>query len=213
MSNVASDTHAEPASISGPVNPQAGIVDRTLNASARRFEWHPARLLQPNELHEDSAGATKTKSVALVILNQPITNVPALGRLFRNTAPHVCADGGANRLLEVRGTASSDGFIDCIDAIVGDLDSVSLDTLRYYGTSRTREIPTVVHDPDQYSTDFQKSVCYIRYKWPVRDIAVWGGLGGRVDQAMSQLHHLFVSSSMILCLFSKCANGLRRIAE
>lgn len=56
---------------------------------------------------------------------------------------------------------------------------------------------TVIHDQDQYSTDFGKAINYIRTsndglgtkRSP--DIVAMGGLGGRVDQGLSQLHHLY----------------------
>ncbi len=55
----------------------------------------------------------------------------------------------------------------------------------------------VVEDPDQYSTDFTKCVIYLREKVFSRrrlesNIVCLGGLGGRVDQALSQLHHLYM---------------------
>ena len=51
----------------------------------------------------------------------------------------------------------------------------------------------MIHQPDQDSTDFGKAVTYIReqYAAPV-DIVAVGGLGGRVDQGLSQLHHLYL---------------------
>ena len=51
----------------------------------------------------------------------------------------------------------------------------------------------VIHDEDQYSTDFGKAVRYIREHNPAPvDIVALGGLGGRVDQGLSQLHHLYM---------------------
>jgi thiamine pyrophosphokinase len=51
-----------------------------------------------------------------------------------------------------------------------------------------------VEDEDQYSTDLTKSVNHIRSLGcgdrPL-DVVCLSGLGGRVDQAMSQLHHLY----------------------
>lgn len=83
---------------------------------------------------------------------------------------------------------------DNLDVIIGDLDSLRPDVRRHY-ESAVR--PTrVIHDPDQYSTDFGKAVKYVRQQsvGPVDMVAV-GGLGGRVDQGLSQLHHL--------CLFQQ----------
>lgn len=50
----------------------------------------------------------------------------------------------------------------------------------------------MIHDPDQYSTDFSKAIRHVRSVKPGMDILALGGLGGRVDQALSQLHHLYL---------------------
>jgi thiamine pyrophosphokinase len=65
----------------------------------------------------------------------------------------------------------------------------------------------VILDPDQDSTDFGKAVAYLRQHYrhegdrhghdatrPL-DIVAIGGLGGRVDQGLSQLHHLYLFQS------------------
>ena len=67
---------------------------------------------------------------------------------------------------------------------------------------------SIVHDADQYSTDFTKSLKYLRSHEadflpssssaespsaePSLSILIMGGLGGRVDQAFSQIHHLYL---------------------
>lgn len=87
---------------------------------------------------------------------------------------------------------------DDLDVIVGDLDSLTTTTREHF-TTRSR--PTkVIHDSDQYSTDFGKAVNHIRASSTSSsssssanspmDIVAMGGLGGRVDQGLSQLHHL-----------------------
>lgn len=55
----------------------------------------------------------------------------------------------------------------------------------------------VVQDCDQYSTDFTKCLAYLQKHAPSStagqlDILILGGLGGRVDQAFSQIHHLYL---------------------
>ena len=63
----------------------------------------------------------------------------------------------------------------------------------------------IVKDPDQYSTDLTKCLNYIRDRVAETedqsnssrtgvDVAIFGSLGGRADQAFSQLHHLYISS-------------------
>lgn len=91
---------------------------------------------------------------------------------------------------------------DNLDAIVGDLDSLTAQARQHF-TTRAKPAK-VIHDPDQYSTDFSKTIKWIRASStpatddtgssssaPV-DIVAMGGLGGRVDQGLSQLHHLYL---------------------
>lgn len=77
-----------------------------------------------------------------------------------------------------------------IDAVVGDLDSVSPAALQRARNNGT----TVSKDGDQYSTDFTKAYKYIReHCVPLPcDVVVLGGLGGRVDQALATLNHLYI---------------------
>lgn len=95
-----------------------------------------------------------------------------------------------------------------MDLIIGDLDSLTAPARAYYEGRGTQ----VVIDPDQYSTDFGKAVAWVRGQHPQRqqqeqqqqdedqeqgqaevlDIVAVGGLGGRVDQGLSQLHHLYL---------------------
>ncbi len=55
----------------------------------------------------------------------------------------------------------------------------------------------ILYDPDQYSTDFTKAVNHIRASSERKtiDIVAIGGLGGRVDQGLSVLHHLYMFQS------------------
>lgn len=83
---------------------------------------------------------------------------------------------------------------DTLDVVIGDLDSLSPEARAYF--TSTTPATQIIHDPDQYSTDFGKAVHYIRSSsaTPTRplDIVAMGGLGGRVDQGLSQLHHLYL---------------------
>ena len=71
--------------------------------------------------------------------------------------------------------------------VCGDLDSVKEATLEYYSAKGVQ----VHKDPDQYSTDFTKCLKFIGARDENIDVVVFGGLGGRADQAFSQLHHLY----------------------
>ena len=96
------------------------------------------------------------------------------------------------------------------NAITGDLDSVRDDVLTFY----SRKYVHVVKASSQYATDFTKSLRHITTQkksvlkeWnevkkvyrPMHnpadnlDVFVFGGLGGRADQAFSELHHLYLA--------------------
>lgn len=78
-----------------------------------------------------------------------------------------------------------------LNAIIGDLDSVT-DTVRDFYASQANPA-LVVHLVDQESTDFNKSVAWIRKEYPSgMDIVALGGLGGRVDQGIRQLHEIYL---------------------
>ncbi|EEP81518.1 predicted protein [Uncinocarpus reesii 1704] len=121
------------------------------------------------------------------------------------------------------------------NAIVGDLDSISLDTRKHYEGLNV----TVIEDPDQYSTDFTKCLRYLKANIqsvlsvscstsprftgthqthshdgePCLDVLVLGGLGGRVDQAFSQIHHLYSASLSPASAADRPTGGLYLISE
>ncbi|KAF7595239.1 hypothetical protein BBP40_006739 [Aspergillus hancockii] len=117
----------------------------------------------------------------------------------------VCADGGANRFYGMM-KASGRESIELPNLIIGDLDSIHPTTRTHYENLGVR----VIEDKDQYSTDFTKCLTYLRsYGWEYipspapnpeadgnehlpLDVLILGGLGGRVDQAFSQIHHLYL---------------------
>ena len=100
-------------------------------------------------------------------------------------------------------------FLQHPDAICGDMDSLLPEVEKHY-----RGLGTKIHkDSNQYSTDLAKSLKYIdnssleisqRWQGKIQaecptenlslDIAIAGGLGGRADQAFSQIHQLYVAS-------------------
>ncbi|KAL3487051.1 thiamine pyrophosphokinase [Aspergillus germanicus] len=173
------------------------------------MEWDPTQFFREEE--------DKTPPpFALVVLNQPINEI-ALSVLREHALTTVCADGGANRFFE---SAKSRGVedTDIPDTIIGDLDSIRPEIRAHYANLGVN----IVQDDDQYSTDFTKSLRYLREheerfissyadrlskpnahhpiitRDPVSgerrrlEILILGGLGGRVDQAFSQIHHLYM---------------------
>jgi thiamine pyrophosphokinase len=78
-----------------------------------------------------------------------------------------------------------------IDVIIGDLDSLKPEVKQFF--SSQKQAPQIIYDPDQESTDFGKAINWIRNEQArITDIIAIGSLGGRVDQGLSQLHHLYL---------------------
>ncbi|RFU30314.1 hypothetical protein B7463_g6028, partial [Scytalidium lignicola] len=177
--------------------------------------WQPFDVLNAHEneqrLHRD---------FVLVVLNQPmeLSNI-IYAETWRNSILHIGADGGANRVrgVNVRHKVEphSKEFLN-LDLVIGDLDSLESDTKAYWHELGT----SIIKDPDQETTDFTKAVNYARnldskkysdlisastlhgqrtqvldesrYNMKTRDILCIGGLGGRIDQGLSTMHHLYM---------------------
>ncbi|KAH7163380.1 thiamine pyrophosphokinase [Dactylonectria estremocensis] len=147
-------------------------------ASQQAFEWRPAKLLQDYNVPQD---------FALLVLNQPLRLGSNLRKLWKNSSMRVAADGGANRLHAL---SSFHGKFSNLQLIIGDLDSLTPLVRNFYSSQPSPA--TIIHDPDQESTDFGKAISWIRKEHPGGiDIVALGGIGGRVDQGLSQLHHLY----------------------
>ncbi|KAF5020233.1 hypothetical protein F66182_7750 [Fusarium sp. NRRL 66182] len=147
--------------------------------ASKNFEWRPAKLLQDYNISQD---------FALLILNQPLKNGINLRKLWKNSSLRVAADGGANRLHKL---SSFHGKYSNLQLIIGDLDSLTPAVRDFYSSQPSPA--TVIHDADQESTDFAKAINWIRKEYPEGiDIVALGGIGGRVDQGLSQLHHLYL---------------------
>lgn len=91
--------------------------------------------------------------------------------LLRERSFILCADGGANkaRRLGIRP-----------DVIVGDLDSISPATRKFFTHVET------IHIGDQDSTDLEKSFEYLLSK-KIFDVVVVGAMGGRPDHSLANL--------------------------
>lgn len=147
--------------------------------------WRPADILSPS--------LPQSKKFAVVVLNQPM-RLPSqvYAKIWSNGVYHVGADGGANRVHLINSSMPKEAPLE-LETVIGDLDSLSGNVKRYW-EDRGAE---VIHDRDQYSTDFTKAVKHVEAMSDMKnvDIVVLGGLGGRVDQGLSVLHHLYMFQS------------------
>ncbi|KAL9593025.1 MAG: hypothetical protein Q9179_006154 [Wetmoreana sp. 5 TL-2023] len=106
----------------------------------------------------------------------------------------VYADGGANRVKDMNLTEGEEK-ITLPELICGDCDSIRGNVQDYY-VSRGAQL---TKDPDQYSTDVTKSLkCIVAYtdleKMDPLHVVLFGGMGGRFDQAFSLIHQLYTAS-------------------
>ncbi|KAF8980350.1 hypothetical protein BGZ46_004314, partial [Entomortierella lignicola] len=114
----------------------------------------------------------------------------------------LCADGGANRLYDLLKT-DEERIKYLPNYIRGDLDSLREPVKQFYASHGV----TIEKVNDEYSTDFMKCVEIVRSLDPVstsepekqeqkqsRNLGVvaLGGTGGRFDQSMSLIHHLYI---------------------
>ncbi|KAK9322339.1 thiamine pyrophosphokinase [Lipomyces orientalis] len=129
------------------------------------------------------------KPFALIVLNQPITDLDMLDRIWSNAAVKICADGGTNRLYAALDESTRPKYKP--DFISGDLDSLKPDIRAYY--EGELGVP-VYHSPDQDSTDFGKCLLKLGDLYPGErfPVVALGGTGGRVDQEFHSIHTLFV---------------------
>lgn len=166
--------------------------------------WYPCDIIL--------GGAKVHKRYAIIVLNQPLKLQAAFySQIWQSSVYNVGADGGGNRVFDLNADASSPRLT--LDTIIGDLDSLRPEVMQYWNNASCE----IIHDRDQYSTDFTKAVKYMQtFAIPrdaeltpskstspnaavrsvtdastARDIVCFGGLGGRVDQGMSTLHHLY----------------------
>lgn len=142
--------------------------------------WHPADIFSDKPNFQ--------KKFALIILNQPLKlDISFYRKVWSNCSFRIGADGGANRVHDLSHSYQTNL---ALDLVIGDLDSLNSASRVYWEGKKVK----ILHDPDQYSTDFTKAVEHV---WsPSRteniNIVALGGLGGRVDQGISVLHHLYM---------------------
>jgi thiamine pyrophosphokinase len=123
---------------------------------------------------------------ALVICNGDVLSKAEIALLLREKPFIICADGGANkaRLLGIRP-----------HAIIGDLDSISSSTRKYFSRVET------IHIADQESTDLEKAIDFV-LNLLIPSATVVGATGGRPDHSLANLSILKKYHRKVRLLFS-----------
>src|SRR5690349_13534669 len=111
-------------------------------------------------------------SSALILANGQPPGADFLKRAVARSELFVCADGGANIAL-LHGVTPH--------AIIGDLDSVSPETLAAFGTVE------VIHDTDTERTDTEKAIQWVLDRGGYGEIVILGAMAGRFDHVMGHL--------------------------
>eukprot|EP00814_Leptocylindrus_danicus_P001701 CAMPEP_0116022026 /NCGR_PEP_ID=MMETSP0321-20121206/10742_1 /TAXON_ID=163516 /ORGANISM="Leptocylindrus danicus var. danicus, Strain B650" /LENGTH=305 /DNA_ID=CAMNT_0003493019 /DNA_START=527 /DNA_END=1444 /DNA_ORIENTATION=+ len=118
-------------------------------------------------------------------------------RLWNLSSYRVCADGGANRLLDaVTAAATTNPELFIPDLIRGDLDSLRSDVRQYYSSNGC----SVEQDFDQDTNDLDKCLQALAMKYTNEQsesssspltVCVFGAFGGRFDQEMASINALY----------------------
>lgn len=157
--------------------------------------------------------------LALVVVNQPLkAEKERFFQLWKKATFKATVDGGTNELYDNTDDIREE-FLPQI--ITGDFDSVRPEVLEYYKEKGVE----VVETPDEYNTDFTKSLNIIFDRGihkQVDCIVAFGAFGGRVDQVFANIDTLFrahklqcgipvylMNSQSLACLLQKGSHRLK----
>lgn len=136
-----------------------------------------------NVLDRDQSKETESGvKTCAIVLNNALPTCTAY--LWKQANIRICADGGAERLRNAN-------IPECPPPhyIVGDLDSVSMETQTFF-VSKGTEIVNLSHDQD--TTDLEKCFKVITERlgnWTSEYVhIILGAFGGKLDREMSNLH-------------------------
>lgn len=122
---------------------------------------------------------------AVVLVNGLPPQKKFLNEMVRKADFFICADGGAN-------TAARYNIVP--DYIIGDFDSVTLETLTKFASVPQKRIRS------QNSTDLEKALTYaVRKNFSL--VYVLGATGGRIDHELGNLSALLKFSKKISIIF------------
>ncbi|KAK3706377.1 thiamine pyrophosphokinase [Vermiconidia calcicola] len=157
-------------------------------------ELRPTKYLEERSNSEALSNGSGESSIALIVLNSPVTDHEYFGRLYGHASFRIYADGAANRIYKLLTTQHTGlGWKEALrsappDVIHGDLDSLDSTVWQRYNEIGVE----VSKDSDQYSTDFGKAVKKVIERLPrVQDVLVLGSIGGRIDQGIGLLGELY----------------------
>lgn len=155
--------------------------------------WYPLEALPCLQSRQSAHSINKNAAPLLIITNTP-HKPTMLSHLWHLSGFRICIDGGLNHLFNFRSRKSR--FIDrkdpppvfIPDLVVGDFDSVS-PSIRAHFESKT----TVIHNPDQNSTDLEKSLEYVQSNRMEhhQEIFILGGFGGCFSHQLGNIHAVF----------------------
>ncbi|WPG98106.1 Hypothetical protein R9X50_00089200 [Acrodontium crateriforme] len=147
------------------------------------------------EAHPDAIRTVQEDGrTGLIILNSPISDYKYFQRIYAHASFRLCADGGANRLHDLASRTHRElTWEEALRTVLPDIIHGDLDSLDDSVRQRYEKLGvTITKDPDQYSTDFGKAVKVVTEQLPnVRDILIFGSVGGRVDQGIGLLGELY----------------------
>ncbi|KAI4184608.1 MAG: hypothetical protein LQ346_006079 [Caloplaca aetnensis] len=164
----------------------------TSHRGAHVTYWDPT-FLTSKDAKNSGGKQTEHPVYCVIILNQPIENKKQIINICNGAWRTVYADGGANRIFHTARTNDEEQIL-APDVICGDFDSLEKEAEDYFANKFDTAI---VKDDNQYKTDLQKSLRQAKnLTTPDDDVTevcavVFGGIGGRFDHGLSQLHHLF----------------------
>ncbi|KAH3714512.1 thiamine pyrophosphokinase [Pelomyxa schiedti] len=133
---------------------------------------------------------------AAIALNTTLP--PFFACVWLSAKLRICADGGANRVVEFFKHRQEDPSMYYPHCIIGDLDSVTKETIEFFSPFGSQ----VVHVEDQDTDDITKALNYTFEKLTSshssnkHDIAVLGPLGHSVSQELANLNALFLFQSV-----------------
>jgi thiamine pyrophosphokinase len=118
----------------------------------------------------------------LIILNRPISNPDRLIRLWSKAKIKVCADGGSNVLYKLNKSLIP-------DFVIGDFDSLLLESHVYYRARNTK----FINITDQDTTDLQKCIKYLlETEKGYQTSVIINAFGGRLDHIMGNINSVFL---------------------